>query len=149
MAAAQRHTAHTSPSAAVISPGDRLEPVRRHTVVVVLVAVVGAGADVVGVDVVGSMPVDGAASSDEQPATITSAATNHARDIGDTVGVSVTLVPATCESCGAVDDQLYAVRRRYVTPAEWDTPARDVTLPDVEQWCFSCCTHYPHELAEV
>ena len=91
----------------------------------------------------------GAASSDEQPATTTSAATNHARDIGDTVGVSVTLVPATCESCGAVEGQLYAVHRRYVTPAEWDTPARDVTLPDVEQWCFSCCTHYPHELADV
>jgi hypothetical protein len=50
----------------------------------------------------------------------------------------------TCESCGAAEDVLYAVRRRYVTPAAWDTPARDVVLDDVEQWCFSCCTHYPH-----
>ena len=122
--------------------------------------VVGAGTDVVGAGVVATplvagagvvatLLVAGAASSDEQPATTTSAAINHARDIGDTVGVSVTIVPATCESCGAVEGQLYAVHRRYVTPAEWDTPARDVTLPDVEQWCFSCCTHYPHELAEV
>ena len=39
------------------------------------------------------------------------------------------------------------MRRRYVTPAEWDTPARDVTLDQVELWCFSCCTHYPHEQA--
>ena len=87
------------------------------------------------------------ASSDEHPPATTSAAINHARDIADTVGVSVTLVPATCESCGAVEDQLYPVHRRYVTPAEWDTPARDVTLQHVEQWCFSCCTHYPHEPA--
>ena len=119
------------------------------TGVVAPLVVVGAGTDVVEADAVATLLVTGSASSDEQPATTTSAAINHARDIGDTVGVSVTIVPATCESCGAVEGQLYAVHRRYVTPAEWDTPARDVTLPDVEQWCFSCCTHYPHELADV
>jgi hypothetical protein len=54
----------------------------------------------------------------------------------------------TCDSCGAPDDTLYAVRRRYVTPAAWDTPARDITLDEVERWCFSCCTHYPHEPAD-
>jgi hypothetical protein len=79
---------------------------------------------------------------------MTSAAASNARDIAHTVGVSVLGVAATCESCGATDDQLYAVRRRYVTPAEWDTPARDVTLEQIEQWCFSCCTHYPHEPAD-
>ena len=89
----------------------------------------------------------GAVSSDAHPPAMTSAVTSHARDIADTVGVSVPLVPATCESCGAPDEQLYPVRRRYVTPAEWDTPARDVTLDQIEQWCFSCCTHYPHEPA--
>ena len=50
----------------------------------------------------------------------------------------------TCESCGADDATLYAVRRMYVTPADWDTEGREVVLDDVEQWCFSCCTHYPH-----
>jgi len=54
----------------------------------------------------------------------------------------------TCESCGATNEVLSPVRRRYVTPAEWDTPGRDVLLDDVELWCFSCCTHYPHEPAE-
>ena len=44
----------------------------------------------------------------------------------------------------APDEHLYPVRRRYVTPAEWDTPGRDVTLDEVERWCVSCCTHYPH-----
>jgi hypothetical protein len=53
-------------------------------------------------------------------------------------------VPATCDSCGATEDELFAVRRQYVTPAAWDTPAREVTLDEVEHWCFSCCTHYPH-----
>jgi hypothetical protein len=51
----------------------------------------------------------------------------------------------TCDSCGADDAVLYAVRRMYVTPADWDTEAREVTLDAVEHWCFSCCTHYPHQ----
>ena len=50
----------------------------------------------------------------------------------------------TCDSCGADEDVLYAVHRMYVTPADWDTDGREVTLDDVERWCFSCCTHYPH-----
>jgi hypothetical protein len=54
---------------------------------------------------------------------------------------------STCDSCGAPGERLYAVHRRYVTPAEWDTPGRDVTLDETEHWCFSCCTHYPHEVA--
>lgn len=56
--------------------------------------------------------------------------------------------PVTCESCRADEAVLYAVHRRYVTPAAWDTAGRDVTLDDVERWCYSCCTHYPHETAE-
>lgn len=57
-------------------------------------------------------------------------------------------VTTTCESCGAPDAELYAVRRQYVTPAEWDTPGREVTLDAVERWCYPCCTHYPHVLAD-
>jgi hypothetical protein len=56
--------------------------------------------------------------------------------------------PATCDSCGAPDEALYRVRRQYVTPAAWDVPAREVTLDEVEWWCFSCCTHYPHQPAD-
>ncbi len=54
----------------------------------------------------------------------------------------------TCTSCGRDEDELYAVRRRYVTPAEWDTPARDVLLDEIEHWCYVCCTHYPHDPVE-
>ena len=50
-----------------------------------------------------------------------------------------------CDSCGADEDALYAVHRRYVTPAAWDTPERDIQLDEVEHWCFACRTHYPHE----
>jgi len=51
---------------------------------------------------------------------------------------------STCESCGA-HDTVYAVHRMYVTPADWDTEGREITLPDVERWCYACCTHYPHQ----
>jgi hypothetical protein len=50
----------------------------------------------------------------------------------------------TCDSCGADEPVLYGVHRMYVTPGDWDTEPRELTLADVEQWCFSCCTHYPH-----
>jgi hypothetical protein len=55
---------------------------------------------------------------------------------------------STCQSCGATDEVVYAVHRQYVTPAEWDTPAREVTLDEIERWCYSCLTHYPHVLVE-
>jgi hypothetical protein len=72
------------------------------------------------------------------------------RDTAATVGVSVDHVPvtSTCDSCGAQEPELYAVHRQYVTPADWDTPGREVTLDDVERWCYSCLTHYPHVLVE-
>jgi hypothetical protein len=57
-------------------------------------------------------------------------------------------VTSTCESCGAPDEVVYAVHRQYVTPEAWDTVGREVTLDEVEHWCFACCTHYPHVLAE-
>jgi hypothetical protein len=57
-------------------------------------------------------------------------------------------VTSTCDSCGAEESELYAVHRQYVTPAEWDTPGREVTLDEVERWCYSCLTHYPHVLVE-
>jgi hypothetical protein len=112
-------------------------------------AVVGAAAVRPG-GAVAVCAADGDADGDVPPlvhavtiaAESTTAAGRHA--IAATVGVSVGSVPATCDSCGAPEDHLFAVRRQYVTPAEWDTPAREVTLDEVEHWCFSCCTHYPH-----
>ena len=53
----------------------------------------------------------------------------------------------TCESCGAEADQLQSVRRKYVVPGDWDQEPSERVLDDVEQWCYSCLTQYPHEPA--
>lgn len=51
----------------------------------------------------------------------------------------------TCDSCGSVETVVWAVRRVYVTPADWDTEGREVVDPQVERWCFACLASYPHE----
>ena len=53
----------------------------------------------------------------------------------------------TCESCGADDDALAPVHRKYVTAADWDREGSERVLDDIEHWCFSCLTQYPHEPA--
>lgn len=45
----------------------------------------------------------------------------------------------TCDSCGGDEEELFAVRRKYVTDGN------ERVLDDIEHWCFACCTHYPHE----
>lgn len=50
-----------------------------------------------------------------------------------------------CESCGRTDEDTLAVRRVYVTPESWDTEEKIEVMDEVERWCFSCRTHYPHE----
>src|SRR5438477_4550459 len=52
---------------------------------------------------------------------------------------------AACENCDRDDDDLAPVHRIYVVPESWDTAASATTLEDVEWWCFSCRTQYPHE----
>jgi hypothetical protein len=43
------------------------------------------------------------------------------------------------------DQELVAVKRVYVTPERWDSPDADARIVDeVELWCVSCCTQYPH-----
>jgi len=51
-----------------------------------------------------------------------------------------------CENCARDDDELVAVRRVYVTPESWDTPATSSVVNEVEWWCFSCRSLYPHRL---
>ena len=51
----------------------------------------------------------------------------------------------TCDSCGRDDEDLAKVHRVYVTPEAWDTEEKAEVQADVEVWCFSCRTHYPHE----
>ena len=54
-----------------------------------------------------------------------------------------------CTSCGSDADDVVAVRRVYVTPAAWDTEEKVEVVDEVEQWCFPCRTHYPHEEVEA
>jgi hypothetical protein len=138
------------PSAAVTRPATVSKPLGATPDVAVVDAVTLVGTTpVVAGDAAMATDVAGDAEGDAVPllhaaATTanTAAADRHA--IVATVGVSVGDVPATCDSCGAAEDELFAVRRQYVTPPEWDQPGREVTLDEVEHWCFSCCTHYPH-----
>jgi len=55
----------------------------------------------------------------------------------------------TCESCGADADELTRVHRKYVIAGDWALGRTERVLPDVEHWCFSCSTQYPHEPAHA
>jgi hypothetical protein len=57
-------------------------------------------------------------------------------------------VERLCDNCARADRDLVSVRRVYVTPEAWDTPASSTTMPETELWCFSCRSIYPHEVAE-
>ena len=50
-----------------------------------------------------------------------------------------------CESCGREDEDVVAVHRVYVTPETWDTEGKVDVVDEVEQWCFVCRSHYPHQ----
>jgi hypothetical protein len=177
VAATHRQTSHVSPFAAVMRPATTSKPSGATPPAAVVVgAAVREDVDVAGVEaavsldavdvlagsVFGVAPagttavvcssVDAASSGESAHEATTSNATidQDRHVIGATVGVSVRAVrdTSTCESCGAADEQLFAVHRQYITPAEWDTPGREVTLEEIEHWCYSCCTHYPHVLVE-
>jgi hypothetical protein len=53
--------------------------------------------------------------------------------------------PAVCQNCAREDDELVEVRRIYVVPESWDQPGSVTPTDDIELWCFSCRTQYPHE----
>lgn len=159
--AAHRHTSQTAPSAAVTRAATVWNPVGTTPATAVDSATVPAATVAVGRDVLESTARDGDGErvaavrvalddpADPLHAAASSSATGTAARpaIAATVGVSVGHVPdTTCDSCGAAEEDLYAVHRQYVTPAEWDTPGREVTLDEIERWCYSCLTHYPHVL---
>lgn len=41
------------------------------------------------------------------------------------------------------------MRRVYLVPESWDVSASSSTVEEVERWCFSCRTQYPHEDADT
>jgi 5-methylcytosine-specific restriction endonuclease McrA len=52
-----------------------------------------------------------------------------------------------CENCGRPDTTLSSVHRVYVVPEAWDTPGSVTAMADVELWCWSCRSQYPHDEA--
>ena len=62
--------------------------------------------------------------------------------IANVAGVSL------CDNCAREEPGLLAVRRVYVVPEQWDTPASETVVDEVEHWCVSCATQYPHERAD-
>jgi|688.fasta_scaffold214320_5 hypothetical protein len=50
-----------------------------------------------------------------------------------------------CESCGTPDEIIYQVQREYMSI---EPGGQSTVLPDVEKWCFACCTHYPHRILD-
>ena len=56
---------------------------------------------------------------------------------------------AVCENCAREEthfDGPRAVRRVYLELDEWGEQEPKVTvLDEVEKWCVSCCSIYPHE----
>jgi hypothetical protein len=54
-----------------------------------------------------------------------------------------------CDSCGRDDEETLTVHRVYVTPEAWDTEEKVEILDEVEQWCFACRSHYPHQEVEA
>ena len=59
--------------------------------------------------------------------------------------VDIVFDTSRCESCGRDDEEVVSVRRVYVTPETWDTEGKVDIVDEVEQWCFSCRSHYPHQ----
>ena len=60
----------------------------------------------------------------------------------------IVAVSTRCDSCGRTDeDDVEPVHRVYVTPESWDQEGKEEKQPGTETWCFSCRTHYPHEVS--
>jgi hypothetical protein len=55
------------------------------------------------------------------------------------------VIERECDNCAIADADLIAVRRVYLIPAAWDTPASQQVVADVEHWCVSCWSQYPNE----
>ena len=54
--------------------------------------------------------------------------------------------PGRCENCDRDDTELVAVHRVYVTPESWDTARTATVMDDLEWWCFTCRSMYPHHI---
>lgn len=63
-------------------------------------------------------------------------------------GGTVDGVIERCDSCGRDDEVVVAVRRVYLTLADWDREEKVEVVAEPEQWCLVCREHYPHQLVD-
>jgi hypothetical protein len=63
-------------------------------------------------------------------------------------GREVATRPGSCDNCARDDGELAAVHRVYVTPESWDTAGSSTVMDEVEWWCFTCRSMYPHQVAD-
>jgi hypothetical protein len=66
------------------------------------------------------------------------------------------MLTGICDSCGDASDTLVGVHRIYLRPTaaepgatEGDQAVRADVMTEIEQWCFPCRAHYPHEVIDV
>jgi hypothetical protein len=53
-----------------------------------------------------------------------------------------------CDNCATPDNELVPVRRVYLRPETWDSPASEQVMADVERWCVSCWSQYPNVVVD-
>jgi len=53
----------------------------------------------------------------------------------------------TCDSCGQPAEDLAGVHRAYLAPDESGQLVLGEVADDLERWCGSCRSHYPHVVA--
>jgi hypothetical protein len=63
-------------------------------------------------------------------------------------GENAPVTERVCENCGMGDDELALVRRVYLVPPSWDTPASQTVIAEPELWCVSCMSQYPCEIVD-
>ena len=61
------------------------------------------------------------------------------------------LFDAACENCARECDaaELFAVHRVYLNLDEWNEVIESRVMEEVESWCASCRSIYPHEPVEL
>jgi hypothetical protein len=74
-------------------------------------------------------------------------------------GTVIRMLTGICDSCGDASDGLVGVHRIYLRPSAAEPGGIDSlhaeqavladVMTEIEQWCFPCRAHYPHEVIDV
>ena len=71
-------------------------------------------------------------------------------------GTVTAMLTGICDSCGDASDVLVGVHRIYLRPTAGETgdagseqTVHADVMTDIEQWCFPCRAHYPHEVLDL